>query len=68
MRKNADTGGIYQIALKEGKDSNGQPTVKEKIKIEGRSIFETKEKKTIEILRKDEELVELEKEEEEEEE
>ena len=67
MRKNADTGGMYQIALKEGKDSNGQATVKEKIKIEGRSIFETKDKKTIEILKNDKELIELDNKEEEEE-
>ena len=61
MRKNEDTGGIYQRIIKEGRDEHGAPTVADKIKITGRGIYETKDKKLIKDLREDPELVEIEK-------
>ena len=56
IRKNPDSSGVYYGAFR----SNEDGTLDE-IKIEGRSIYSTDDKKRIEFLRKDQEIVEVDK-------
>jgi hypothetical protein len=59
IRKNLDTAGIYHLAYKTGRNADtGQPEIAETIKIEGRSVYETDDKKLIEILKNDPEILE----------
>lgn len=62
IRKNIDPAGVYNLAYKTGinKDT-GQPEITETIKIEGRTVYETDDKKLIEILRNDPEIIEFNK-------
>ena len=60
MRKNPDPTGKYYLAYKVRDDEFGNPKVEE-ISIEGRNILDTDEKKLIEILKTDPEIVEVNK-------
>ncbi len=62
MRKNIDPFGIYNLAYKTGINADtGIPEIRETITIEGRTIFDTDDKKLIEIFRNDPEIVEVNK-------
>lgn len=60
IRKNVDPAGRYNLAYKTGRNPDtGMPEIKETIVIEGRDVFETDDKKLIEILKKDPEIIEF---------
>jgi hypothetical protein len=61
IRKNTDPAGTYHLAYKVGPDENGVPKIVEAIRIEGKTIFSTDDKKLIEILRNDPEIIEINK-------
>ena len=61
VRKHPDPTGSYRAAYKEGKKEDGTPTVAKTILIEGRTVYSTDDKKEIEFLRSDPEVVEVEK-------
>ncbi|MDX9856103.1 MAG: hypothetical protein RBS86_04810 [Candidatus Moranbacteria bacterium] len=62
IRKNNDPSGVYHLAYKTGINADtGQPEIREEIKIEGRQIFNTDDKKLIEILKNDPEILEFDK-------
>lgn len=57
MRKNPDASGVHTICLGE-RETEGRPVL-EKIKIQGRDIYDTDNKKEIELLKNDPEVVEV---------
>ena len=59
IRKHVNPFGTYYAAYKTGEDENGNPKIIREIKIEGRDIFATDDKKVIEFLRNDPEIVEI---------
>ncbi len=59
VRKHVNPYGIYHAAYKTGVDENGNPKIIREIRIEGREIFATDDKKIIEFLRNDPEIVEI---------
>ena len=61
IRKNIDPAGIYHLAFKVGTDDMGQPKITQEIKIEGRTVYSTDDKKLIDILRNDPEIIEVDK-------
>ncbi len=62
IRKHLNPFGTYYAAYKVGTDENGNAKIVKEIKIEGREVFSTDDKKVIEFLRKDEAVVEIDKE------
>lgn len=60
MRKNVDPAGKYVLAYKVREDEHGTPKIEEVV-IEGRTIYDTDDKKLIEIFRNDPEIVEINK-------
>lgn len=61
VRKNLDPTGSYTLAYKRGTDEFGQPKITETVRIAGRDVFETDDKKLIEILKNDPEIIEFNK-------
>jgi hypothetical protein len=62
IRKNVDPAGQYTLAYKTGiNPDTGMPEIKETITIAGRDVFETDDKRLIEILKNDPEIVEFNK-------
>ena len=60
IRKNLDPNGRYNLAYKTGiNPDTGMPEIKETIVIEGRDVFETDDKRLIEILKNDPEILEF---------
>lgn len=60
IRKNLDPQGKYHLAFKVGRNADtGQPEIAESIVIEGRAVYETDDKKLIEVLKNDPEIVEF---------
>jgi len=60
IRKNIDAQGVYRLAVREYQGEDGVMKVEE-LKIEGRNIFETDDKRIIEMLKKDPEIEEVNK-------
>lgn len=61
MRRHVNPSGTYFCAYKVEDDENGVAKITKEIKIEGREIFSTDDKKMIEFLRNDPEIVEVDK-------
>jgi len=62
IRKNIDPNGTYNLAYKTGiNPDTGLPEITQSVVIEGRSIYSTDDKKLIDILRKDPEILEVNK-------
>ena len=61
IRKHVNPFGTYYAVLKVGTDENGNPKITKEIKIEGREVFSTDDKKIIEFLRSDEAIIEVDK-------
>lgn len=60
QRKNNNPDGIYYCAYKVGiNDDTGNPEIKKTITIRGRDVYETDDRKEIEFLQKDPEVVEV---------
>lgn len=54
MRKHPDTAGVAYVVTKENSDGS-----LETVKVEGRDIYETDSKRVIELLKQDENFVEV---------
>lgn len=61
IRKHLNPFGVHYAVLKVGTDENGNAKITKEIRIEGREVFSTDDKKVIEYLRNDEAVVEVEK-------
>lgn len=59
QRRNPDPSGKYHLVFKMTTDEAGEPKIGEEIIIEGREVYETDNKRLIEIFRKDEEIEEV---------
>lgn len=59
IRRHVNPFGTHYAIFKTGVDENGNAKIVREIKIEGRDIFSTDDKKIIEFLRNDPEVVEV---------
>jgi hypothetical protein len=59
VRKNIDPNGTYHLAYKVGTNELGQSEIKKEVVIIGREILDTDDKKLIELLKTDPEIVEF---------
>jgi hypothetical protein len=59
QRRNPDPSGKYHLVYKMTTDEAGEPKIGREIVIEGREVFETDDKRLIEVMRKDEEIEEV---------
>jgi len=61
IRKNNHPNGRYEAAFKSGVNDAGTPIVEETIRIEGREVYSTDDKKKIDFVRNDPEIMEISK-------